>query len=406
MRACNPQKTTEIIDAYTSSKSVVLVLRKPPGWGNSHLNRAGMYAFLKIPAIASHEWHPFTISSAPDDDFVRFHIRAAGDWTKKLYNLIEDIDAAAEDKDAATRFNAWKSWRAAPSDDITKLGGRSRSRSPTNLKLSAVVPEGEELKPPAMGALGSDIEAGADGLAPPALARCISEERFSEMLNDFGAAPAPRTLATAARYPPVVIEGPIGAPSELYFRYKHSILITAGIGVTPMASVMRELVYHWYGAHIRGGLEGLQGAPADAAIESVDFHWTSRDQEALRWFAEELSTISGLDKDGRMDVNLHLTSVKPKESKLLRGVVDEVHRRTGGWDPISGVKSRFKTDFGRPDWDDVFSSIALRHTGETIGVFFCGPPRLSKILEEQCWRHSITTHAGSSTIFEYHSENF
>ena len=51
--------------------------------------QAGDYVFLKIPSIAKTEWHPFTISSSPEQDFIGLHIRAVGTWTKKLYELIE-----------------------------------------------------------------------------------------------------------------------------------------------------------------------------------------------------------------------------------------------------------------------------------------------------------------------------
>jgi NADPH oxidase len=49
--------------------------------------RGGQYVFLCIPAISSLEWHPFSISSAPDDDEVTLHIRALGDWTQRLHAL-------------------------------------------------------------------------------------------------------------------------------------------------------------------------------------------------------------------------------------------------------------------------------------------------------------------------------
>ncbi len=44
------------------SKVVSLVIRRPP-----HFTfKPGDYIFVNIPAIASFEWHPFTISSAPE----------------------------------------------------------------------------------------------------------------------------------------------------------------------------------------------------------------------------------------------------------------------------------------------------------------------------------------------------
>ena len=51
-----------------------LVIRKPANF-NFH---PGDYVFVQIPAIASSEWHPFTISSAPElpGNFPMYHIIA------------------------------------------------------------------------------------------------------------------------------------------------------------------------------------------------------------------------------------------------------------------------------------------------------------------------------------------
>ena len=45
----------------------------------------------QIPEIAMFEWHPFTISSAPEKkDFFTLHIRGVGGWTKELYSYFEE----------------------------------------------------------------------------------------------------------------------------------------------------------------------------------------------------------------------------------------------------------------------------------------------------------------------------
>ncbi|XP_045400579.1 NADPH oxidase 3 [Lemur catta] len=44
----------------------------------------GQYILVQCPAISSLEWHPFTLTSAPQEDFFSVHIREAGDWTKAL----------------------------------------------------------------------------------------------------------------------------------------------------------------------------------------------------------------------------------------------------------------------------------------------------------------------------------
>ena len=56
-----------------------------------HFNfKPGDYIFINIPAIATFEWHPYTISSAPEQtDELSLHIRAVGHWTSKLYEYFE-----------------------------------------------------------------------------------------------------------------------------------------------------------------------------------------------------------------------------------------------------------------------------------------------------------------------------
>mmetsp|Transcript_104817 Transcript_104817/g.302388 ORF Transcript_104817/g.302388 Transcript_104817/m.302388 type:complete len:552 (+) Transcript_104817:98-1753(+) len=51
---------------------------------------AGQYAFINVPAISIHEWHPFTISSAPADGHTTHHIKAMapGSFTDRLHGLV------------------------------------------------------------------------------------------------------------------------------------------------------------------------------------------------------------------------------------------------------------------------------------------------------------------------------
>jgi NADPH oxidase len=43
--------------------------------------KAGQYLFINVPAVSSLQWHPFTITSAPDDPYVSVHICQVGDFT-------------------------------------------------------------------------------------------------------------------------------------------------------------------------------------------------------------------------------------------------------------------------------------------------------------------------------------
>jgi len=55
----------------------------------------GQFAWLNIPAVSLHEWHPFSISSTPADGKIRMCIKAmgAGTWTQRLHELACSVDA-------------------------------------------------------------------------------------------------------------------------------------------------------------------------------------------------------------------------------------------------------------------------------------------------------------------------
>ncbi|KAF3792275.1 Respiratory burst oxidase-like protein F [Nymphaea thermarum] len=63
-----------------------LVMSKPPGFRY----RSGQYVFLQCPAVSPFEWHPFSITSAPGDDYLSIHIRTVGDWTEELKRVFTE----------------------------------------------------------------------------------------------------------------------------------------------------------------------------------------------------------------------------------------------------------------------------------------------------------------------------
>uniref|UniRef100_A0A8C4R6M0 NADPH oxidase, EF-hand calcium binding domain 5 n=1 Tax=Eptatretus burgeri TaxID=7764 RepID=A0A8C4R6M0_EPTBU len=65
-----------------------LIIERPPRFQF----KAGDYIYLNIPAIARFEWHPFTISSAPEQlDTLWLHIRSQGQWTTRLSDYVREL---------------------------------------------------------------------------------------------------------------------------------------------------------------------------------------------------------------------------------------------------------------------------------------------------------------------------
>jgi hypothetical protein len=76
---------TYIEESYVlPSKVTHLIIKKPPKFRFN----SGDYIFINIPTIAKYEWHPFSISSAPErSDYLWLHIKAVGNWTNKLHSF-------------------------------------------------------------------------------------------------------------------------------------------------------------------------------------------------------------------------------------------------------------------------------------------------------------------------------
>ena len=59
--------------------------------------RAGQYIFLSCPEVSYWQWHPFTLTSAPEEDYISVHIRIVGDFTSEFSKALGcDFDAKDE----------------------------------------------------------------------------------------------------------------------------------------------------------------------------------------------------------------------------------------------------------------------------------------------------------------------
>uniref|UniRef100_A0A2P2NG32 Uncharacterized protein MANES_S089900 n=1 Tax=Rhizophora mucronata TaxID=61149 RepID=A0A2P2NG32_RHIMU len=65
---------------------LTLQMSKPPQFRY----KSGQYMFVQCPAVSPFEWHPFSITSAPGDDYLSVHIRQLGDWTQELKRVFSE----------------------------------------------------------------------------------------------------------------------------------------------------------------------------------------------------------------------------------------------------------------------------------------------------------------------------
>jgi hypothetical protein len=161
--------------------------------------------------------------------------------------------------------------------------------------------------------------------------------------------------------------------------------------------------------------------PKSSRVRKLYFHFITRGQHSLMWFGNELQRVAAVDPEKRIHIHIHLTRTKTSESpfqmRLLR-----LAQKTGrhkGVDAISNLQHA-KTSLGRPNWDEVFSSIYEQHRivdtnqpaisvarkkrlAKRIGVFFCGPEAIRAALDKKCTAYS---HLKDGPDWILHSEKF
>ncbi|XP_073676678.1 NADPH oxidase 1 [Garra rufa] len=245
----------------------------------------GQYVFLNCPAISQLEWHPFTMTSAPEEDFFSVHIRSAGDWTEKL------------------------------------------------IKMAEKIPEG-------------------------------------------------------GQGPKMAVDGPFGTASEDVFDYEVSMLVGAGIGVTPFASILKSI---WY---------KFKDADPKLRTKKIYFYWLCRETYAFEWFADLLQVLEKeMEERGMTEFLTYKLYLTGWDQSHVNHAMVHFDKDT---DIITGLKQ--KTHYGRPNWDKEFEQVRQENPSSVVGTFLCGPQALATVLEKKCVKYSDVD--PRKTKFYFNKENF
>jgi len=184
-------------------------------------------------------------------------------------------------------------------------------------------------------------------------------------------------LQNGQKMPSLRIDGPYGAPAEDVFENEIAVLIGTGIGVTPWASILKNI---W---HLRNG----PNPPTH--LRRVEFIWVCKDTNSFEWFHTLLSSLEQQSNEAArvpgsggvefLKIHTYLTQkldIDTTQNIVLNSVGAEL-------DPLTELKSR--TNFGRPNFKKLFTGMRdgiLQGTylsglegglRTTVGVYFCGP---------------------------------
>ncbi|KAG5392611.1 hypothetical protein IGI04_022574 [Brassica rapa subsp. trilocularis] len=223
----------------------------------------------------------------------------------------------------------------------------------------------------------------------------------------------------SSQQPKLLVDGPYGAPAQDYRSYDVLLLIGLGIGATPFISILKDLLnnsreeqtdnefsksdFSWNSntsSFTTITPSSTQGGKKKAV--KAHFYWVTREPGSVEWFRGVMEEISDMDCREQIELHNYLTSVYDEgdaRSTLIK-MVQALNHAKHGVDILSGT--RVRTHFARPNWKEVFSSIARKHPNSTVGVFYCGIPTVAKELKKQAQEMSQKT----STRFEFHKEHF
>ncbi|OWM68863.1 hypothetical protein CDL15_Pgr025050 [Punica granatum] len=257
---------------------------------------SGMYMFLKCPNISGFEWHPFSITSAPGDDYLSVHIRTLGDWTTELKNQFAKVCELQEKQqrsDSLTRLET----KAFPSNYNS-----SQARFPRILiKGPYGAPAQNYKKYDILLLIGLGI-----GATPfvSIIKDLLNQIRPHETVNVSG-------KRTNSCY---ILE-------KYLFRYTHAL--TGVIWQSQLSGANRK------------------------AAEKAYFYWVTREQGSFEWFKGVMDDIADYDLNHKIEMHNYLTSVYEEGDarSALIAMVQKIQNAKNGLDIVSD--SRY-TEFRSP----------------------------------------------------------
>ncbi|KAK3098032.1 hypothetical protein FSP39_015507 [Pinctada imbricata] len=252
--------------------------------------KSGQWVRIACLKLGESEYHPFTLTSAPHEDFLSLHIRAVGPWTTNLRNVYDANQA------------------------------------------------GENYKPPN-----------------------------------------------------VYVDGPFGEGHQDWYKFPVAVLVGGGIGVTPFASILKDIVYK-------------SSTGAKFPCKKVYFLWVTRTQKQFEWLTDIIKDVENNDGNNLVSVHIFITQFQQKfDLRTTMLYICERHfQKIAGKSLFTGLKAI--THFGRPKFQDFLESLHYEHPeASQIGVFSCGPPPMTLNVEKACT--GANKNEGFPT-YHHHFENF
>ncbi|KAH1002613.1 hypothetical protein HUJ04_008686 [Dendroctonus ponderosae] len=252
---------------------------------------SGQWVRLACTAFKDREFHSFTLTSAPHENFLSCHIKAQGPWTWKLRNYFDPCNYNLEDQ------------------------------------------------------------------------------------------------------PKILLEGPFGGGNQDWYKFEVAVMVGGGIGVTPYASILNDLVFGTSTNRYSG-----------VACKKVYFLWICPSHKHFEWFIDVLRDVEKKDVTNVLEIHIFITQFFHKfDLRTTMLYICENHfQRLSKTSIFTGLKA--VNHFGRPDMTSFLKFVQKRHSYVSkIGVFSCGPRPLTKSVMSACDEVNM---GRKLPYFIHHFENF
>eukprot|EP00475_Leptophrys_vorax_P031583 TRINITY_DN4786_c0_g2_i5.p1 TRINITY_DN4786_c0_g2~~TRINITY_DN4786_c0_g2_i5.p1 ORF type:complete len:847 (+),score=162.76 TRINITY_DN4786_c0_g2_i5:4209-6749(+) len=340
--------------SVTNMNDIVLIVEFDRSTAFPSGFKEGQYVFINSPHLSKGEWHPFTISSAPQAATSTLHIRVQGQgsWTR---GLLDYLSLMGPPKEPHFRLT-------------TQRGDGSE--------------QGRVLGPD-----GKQILRIYGPLAAPT--QHISEYEVDMIIGaGIGVTPVCSTLQSIVHHLWKFSAGVV-YPSHAYFfwvvsyndiesfRWMVRIVKLAADAVSAY-SERNEMTGKTFEFFIF-----ITSAPKEQqmAIEVME-----EDEKFLQ------TRFWGMSLDN-YKTNLQATQFSEAELYQAMKTISTPEQKIGCITLVNG----------RPQWPKYFELVKSRHPGKEVGVAFCGSPSIGADLQTHCANFS---NIQERTIFKLHKENF
>lgn len=100
-------------------------------------------------------------------------------------------------------------------------------------------------------------------------------------------------------FPKVYLDGPFGEGHQDWLKYDVSVLVGGGIGVTPFASIIKDITFR-------------SSINAKLSCKRVYFLWVTRSQKQFEWMTELIRSCEEEDKNNLLVTHIFITQFYDK----------------------------------------------------------------------------------------------